>query len=51
MINSQRLEKYIHNKEWKKDNQSLLEILGQMTEEQRREIREMLKNNKNNFIK
>lgn len=44
-INSQRLEKYIHSKEWIKSRDFLVELYGAMSKAQRDEIRELFINN------
>lgn len=54
MINSQRLEKYIHNREWQKSKNGLLCFYESLTPKQRQEIKEIFKNNiiqKYNLVK
>lgn len=46
MINSQRLEKYIHNREWQKSRSGLLSFYGSLTPNQREEIKQILIRNK-----
>lgn len=47
MINSQRLEKYIHNREWQKSRSGLLSFYGSLTPNQREEIKQIFIRNKN----
>lgn len=44
-IHSQRLEKYIHSKEWENSRDWLVGLYGAMTKAQRQEIKEMFERN------
>lgn len=46
MINSQRLEKILHNKEWLKAQSHLLQVYECLSKEQRSILKEMFNNNK-----
>ena len=46
MINSQRLEKYIHNREWQKSRNGLISFYESLTPKQREEIKQIFIRNK-----